>query len=65
MFNVECNFVPSCSVYALQAIDRFGLIRGALLALRRIRKCNVRDQIATVEDPIPSRLCYEFHCKGH
>lgn len=35
-----CRFEPSCSAYAIQAIERHGLLAGARLALRRIMKCH-------------------------
>ena len=35
-----CRFQPTCSVYAIQAIQRFGAIRGGLLAVWRILRCN-------------------------
>ena len=34
-----CRYYPSCSNYAIQAIDRFGCLRGGLLALLRILRC--------------------------
>ena len=36
----RCRFEPSCSVYAMQAIQRFGIIRGMWLALLRILRCH-------------------------
>jgi putative membrane protein insertion efficiency factor len=36
----SCRFYPSCSTYALQAIDRYGLIKGLYLSLRRILRCH-------------------------
>jgi hypothetical protein len=35
-----CRFVPSCSEYAVEAIERRGLFMGALLALYRLLRCN-------------------------
>jgi len=35
----RCRFYPSCSQYALQAILRYGIFRGSLLALRRLLRC--------------------------
>ncbi|MGP9790799.1 membrane protein insertion efficiency factor YidD [Roseinatronobacter sp. NSM] len=35
-----CRFQPTCSAYALDALQRHGAIRGAWLALRRIGRCH-------------------------
>jgi len=36
----NCRFHPSCSEYALQALDTHGSLRGCYLALRRIARCH-------------------------
>jgi putative membrane protein insertion efficiency factor len=35
-----CKFVPTCSQYALEAIEKYGALKGGWLALRRILKCH-------------------------
>jgi putative membrane protein insertion efficiency factor len=35
-----CRFVPTCSEYALQAIEKYGTIRGGIMAIRRILRCH-------------------------
>lgn len=35
-----CIFIPSCSAYAIQAIEKHGAIKGMLLACKRILRCN-------------------------
>jgi len=35
-----CKFCPSCSDYAIEALQRHGLIRGGRLAMRRVLRCH-------------------------
>jgi putative membrane protein insertion efficiency factor len=36
----SCRFEPSCSAYALEALERHGALRGSRLALRRVLRCH-------------------------
>ena len=36
----SCRFTPTCSAYALEAIERYGAARGSWLALRRLLRCH-------------------------
>ena len=35
-----CRFYPTCSDYALQAVTKYGALKGSYLALRRLLKCH-------------------------
>jgi putative membrane protein insertion efficiency factor len=40
LFGSRCKYYPSCSEYAAQAIGRFGILRGLVLAGWRLLRCN-------------------------
>lgn len=40
LFPASCKFYPSCSQYAIEALQQRGLITGSLLSIKRILKCN-------------------------
>lgn len=51
IFGAECRFTPTCSQYAIAAIEKHGALRGAGLALWRIFRCN--PFCAGGYDPVP------------
>jgi len=40
LFPPSCRFAPSCSAYAVTALQRYGVIKGGWLAFKRILRCN-------------------------
>jgi putative membrane protein insertion efficiency factor len=50
-FAGSCRFLPSCSDYAAEAVARFGVIRGSVLAIRRLSRCHPLG--ASGHDPVP------------
>ncbi len=49
----SCRFTPTCSAYAIEAIERFGAIRGSGMALWRILRCNPWG--GSGYDPVPEK----------
>ncbi len=46
-----CRFVPTCSEYALEALEKYGALKGSLLAIRRILRCHPLSKGGC--DPVP------------
>lgn len=40
LLGAQCRFYPTCSQYAIEAIERYGAVKGALLAVQRIARCH-------------------------
>ncbi len=58
IFGGACRYDPSCSAYAVEAIDRYGAWAGGKLATRRLLRCHPFG--AAGHDPVP-----ESHKRGH
>ena len=51
-FGGACRFLPSCSAYAVEAIETHGAWRGAMLAARRLSRCHPFGRAGV--DPVPA-----------
>ena len=40
MTKPSCRYIPTCSAYALEALEKYGAARGSWLALKRVLRCN-------------------------
>ncbi len=47
-----CRFIPTCSQYALEAIEKYGALKGGYLAVRRILRCHPFSKKSGY-DPVP------------
>jgi putative membrane protein insertion efficiency factor len=52
-FPARCKYYPSCSEYAVQAIGRYGILKGTALAVWRLLRCNPFSHGGY--DPVPTR----------
>ena len=49
-----CRFIPTCSAYALEAVEKYGAAKGGVLALRRLLRCHPFHQQKSIQyDPVP------------
>ena len=49
-----CRFIPTCSEYALKAVEKYGAVKGGWLALRRLARCHPFHRQKSIQyDPVP------------
>lgn len=48
-----CRYVPTCSQYALEALEKYGAVKGGWLAIKRICRCHPFHKGHDFYDPVP------------
>ena len=51
LLGANCRYNPTCSAYALEALKKFGIIKGGLLSMKRVAKCHPWG--GSGHDPVP------------
>lgn len=51
LFPPTCRFQPTCSTYAITSLERYGLLKGGWMAIKRIGRCHPWN--AGGHDPVP------------
>jgi putative membrane protein insertion efficiency factor len=59
----RCRYYPSCSEYAVQAIERYGILRGSVLAAWRLLRCNPFSHGGY--DPVSEQSLFRRHAHIH
>ena len=51
-----CRFIPTCSTYALEAVEVHGALKGGLLAVWRVLRCHpFHREKSFIDDPVPPK----------
>ncbi|MEE8482830.1 MAG: membrane protein insertion efficiency factor YidD [Acidiferrobacterales bacterium] len=58
----SCRYYPTCSQYALDALDQYGAARGSWMAMMRILRCHPWRQGGY--DPVPKNCCQHHEVKS-
>jgi putative membrane protein insertion efficiency factor len=63
LLGARCKYYPSCSEYAVQAIERYGILRGSVLATWRLLRCNPFSHGGY--DPVSEQTLFRRHAHIH
>jgi uncharacterized protein len=63
LLGARCKYYPSCSEYAVQAIGRYGILRGSVLAAWRLLRCNPFSHGGY--DPVSEQTLFRRHAHIH
>ena len=63
LLGARCRYYPSCSEYAVQAIGRYGILRGSVLAAWRLLRCNPFSHGGY--DPVSEQTLFRRHAHIH
>jgi putative membrane protein insertion efficiency factor len=63
LLGARCKYYPSCSEYAVQAIGRYGMLRGSVLAAWRLLRCNPFSHGGY--DPVTEQTLFRRHAHIH
>ena len=59
----SCRFWPTCSAYAIEAIETHGAVRGSWMMLTRLARCHPYSRGGV--DPVPARFRWRCWCPEH
>ena len=49
--NILCRFEPTCSTYAIAAFKKYGFLKGLLMTVNRLKRCNNRNTDSCIDFP--------------
>ncbi len=49
--NIICRFYPSCSNYSILALQKYGFVKGWMLTIKRIKRCNLNNTDTCIDYP--------------
>lgn len=57
----SCRFVPTCSNYAIEALEKYGAVKGTYLTIYRLLRCHPLGGRGL--DPVPAKFRWRYWCR--